>query len=70
MRKTRNKKTRNPDRVTAAMVASDAYLEIDAFASLDDEIENWERLNPCMPFGGEDQPIRGFQGPGGGVWYD
>lgn len=61
MRKPRNRKPRNPDRVMAQHVDPVFSFETDACASLDDEIENWERLQPGMPFGGEDQPIRGFQ---------
>ena len=56
----RKRRTRNPDRVTANQVDPVAYFGSEAFASLDDEIDNWARCASGMPFGGEDQPIRGF----------
>lgn len=41
---------RNPDRVTACEVHVEAYHESDAYASLDDEIDNYERPEGTLPF--------------------
>lgn len=53
----RKRTTRDPDHVTAGQIDPVAYLDGSAYASLDDDIEDYERDHSSKPFGGIYNPI-------------